>query len=203
MAKTRSGWPAATHDWTADVDLDHLASVRAQGSTCAPGGASHLVLEVLAYADDEAAELGRTGTCLVTLHADGSVSVADDGRGTQTRSDEHGAPVRKPVMSTKDLRFFDDPASPLLPDGHPRRGISVVAALSAWLVHENRRADGAWTRRYEHGVPAGDLVAISATGSGGTTVRFLPDCDLVPVDTKSLGRLARFPHLTIALAEQP
>ncbi len=204
VVETRSGWPATTHEWSADVDLDHLASIRAAGATSAPGGAGHLVLEVLAYADDEAAELGRTGACSVTLHDDGSVSVADDGRGTQTRYDEHGAPVRKPVMSTKDLRFFADPASPRLPDGRPRRGISVVAALSAWLVHENRRADGAWTQRYEHGVPVGGLVAIRATGTTGTTVHFLPYDDVVPVkvDAGTLRRLARFPHLTITLEEQ-
>jgi DNA gyrase/topoisomerase IV subunit B len=36
----------------------------------------------------------------------------------------------------------------------PRRGISVVAALSEWLVHTNRRRDDAWTQRYEHGIPS-------------------------------------------------
>jgi len=51
-----------------------------------------------------------------------SVSVADDGRGTDTRLDDRGEPLRKPIMSTRDLRFFDVPDPPLLPDGHPRRG---------------------------------------------------------------------------------
>ena len=57
-------------------------------------------------------------------------AVADNGRGTDTRYDERGEPVRKPVMATKDLRFFDTAGAELLPDGHPRRGMSVVAALS-------------------------------------------------------------------------
>lgn len=70
--------------------------------------------------------------------------------------------VKKPVMATKDLRFFDHPGAQLLPDGQPRRGMSVVAALSEWLVHTNRRAGGAWTQRYEHGVPATGLNPIAA-----------------------------------------
>ena len=169
-------WPT-THDWARSVDVAHLEGVRRAPDRYAPGGATHLVLEVIAYAADEAEAAGTTtGWCRVTLHADGSVSVSDDGRGTDTRTDPTGRPVRKPVMSTKDIRFFDSPEPPLLPDGHPRRGISIVAALSEWLVHTNRRADGAWTQRYEGGVPAGDLVAASPDDdtSTGTTVHFRP-----------------------------
>jgi len=105
--------------------------------------------------------------------------VADDGRGTDTRRDDDGRLVRKPVMATKDLRFFDRDCA-VLPDGSTRRGMSVVAALSTWLEHTNYRMDGAWTQRYEHGLPAGDLVELSPSGRTGTTVRFLPDAKLVP-----------------------
>ena len=101
----------------------------------------HLVLEVIAYAADEAEDTaGRR--CAVTLHNDGSVSAADNGRGTDTRYDAQGRPIRKPVMATKDLRYFDFPDAQLLPDGHARRGMSVVAALSEWLIHTNYRHDG-------------------------------------------------------------
>jgi DNA gyrase subunit B len=140
----------------------------------APGGVRHLVLVVIAYAADEAGSSGG-GRCAVTFRRDGSVSVSDDGRGTDTRRDSHGRVVKKPVMSTKDLRFFDSPGAQLLPDGHPRRGISVVAALSEWLVHANRRQDGAWTQRYEHGIPVTGLVPAPASSATGTTVHFRPD----------------------------
>ncbi|MCG0069047.1 hypothetical protein L0F81_38275 [Streptomyces tricolor] len=83
---------------------------------------------------------------MVTLHTDGSVSVKDDSRGTDTPIDEHGRVVKKPVMATKDLRFFDLPEAERLPDGYPRRGMSVVAALSEWLIHTNRRLNGSWSR---------------------------------------------------------
>ncbi|WP_275560102.1 hypothetical protein [Streptomyces sp. 5-6(2022)] len=79
------------------------------------------------------------------------------------------------LMATKDLRFFDLPEWERLPDGHPRRGMSVVAALSEWLIHTNRRLNGSWTQRYEHDVPVTDLEPVEADGTTGTCVRFLPD----------------------------
>ncbi len=117
-----------THDWRRSVDLAHLVAVRAEPDRFAPGGVAHLLLEVLGYAAEEAQARGG-GRCVVRLPADGSVSVADDGRGTQVRS-EQGEVIRKPVMATPDLRFFERPDPVLLPDGHPRRGMSTVAALS-------------------------------------------------------------------------
>jgi DNA gyrase subunit B len=140
-------WANTTHDWAVAVDRDHLDAIRAESGTYAPGGMLHLVLEVLAYADDEAEALGRRGKASVTVHADGSVSVADDGRGTDTRLDAGGNLIKKPVVATKDLRFFDDDHDVTLPDGAPRRGMSVVAALSHWLTHTNRRQNGAWTQQ--------------------------------------------------------
>jgi DNA gyrase subunit B len=168
-----------THDWSRSVDREHLAAIRAAPERFAPGGVGHLLLEVLAYAAEEAESQGA-GHCVVRLDADGSVLVADDGRGTQVRVEGDGV-VRKPVMSTPDLRFFDRADPVLLPDGRPRRGISVVAALSGWLVHTNRRPEGAWEQRYEHGVPVTDLVPVPDDGSTGTAVHLLPDASLEPL----------------------
>ncbi|MFE2475673.1 ATP-binding protein [Streptomyces sp. NPDC059389] len=171
-----ASWRNTTHDWARSVDAEHLARIRRDPAVFAPGGVLHLLLEVVAYAADEA-ECSGGGRCTVTLHADGSVSVADEGRGTDTRLDGRGRPVRKPVMATKDLRFFDHPGAQVLPDGHPRRGMSVVAALSARLVHTNRRAGGSWVQHYEHGVPVTDLTPVDGDGTTGTTVHFSPaDC---------------------------
>lgn len=102
-----------------------------------------------------------------------SVSVADNGRGTDTRYDAEGQPVKKPIMATKDLRFFDFPDAQQLFDGHPAGALSVVAALSPWLVHINRRRNGAWTQRNEYGVPVTGLDPIPHQDYTGTTVRFL------------------------------
>ncbi|MGW6689951.1 ATP-binding protein [Streptomyces sp. NPDC054961] len=187
------------------MDVDHLARIRRTPADFAPGGPGHLLLEVVAYAADEAASRDG-GRCVVTLHSDGSVSVKDDGRGTDTRVDEHGRVVKKPVMATKDLRFFDLPEAERLPDGHPRRGMSVVAALSEWLLHTNRRVNGSWTQRYEHGVPVTDLQPAEADGTTGTCVRFLPDEALRSRLSCTSGDLARWsdhwPDLTVRIEDQ-
>ncbi|MEV4799160.1 hypothetical protein AB0K18_04015 [Nonomuraea sp. NPDC049421] len=195
MSTSRGSWRNTTHDWATDVDHRHLAHIREDPAAYAPGGVLHLVLEVLAYPADEAAATGA-GRCTVTLHPDGSVSVADEGRGTDTRFDEHGRPVKKPVMASKDLRFFDHPGAQTLPDGHPRRGMSVVAALSDWLVHTNRRANGSWTQRYEHGVPVTGLEPVPDDGTTGTTVHFLPAPQVPPL----AGDLRSFVWPSLAVA---
>jgi len=178
MTKPSASWQNTTHDWATDLDAGHIVRIRRDPAVFAPGGSLHLVLEVLAYAADEA-ECSGSGQAVITVHDDGSLSIADDGRGTDTRADDLGRAVKKPVMTTKDLRFFDSPHAAALPDGHPRRGMSVVTALSAWLVHTNRRRDGAWTERYERGIPVTGLTPIPGNGTSGTTVRFLPDAALI------------------------
>jgi topoisomerase IV subunit B len=194
-----AGRTTTTHDWSNPSDASHLEHIRQNAATFAPGGARHLALEVIAYVADEA-EYSNGGRCAVTLHPNGSVSVSDNGRGTATRLDGNGQPVKKPVMTSKDLRFFDSPEAQQLPDGHPRRGISVVAALSEWLVHTNCRADGAWTQRYEHGTPVTGLAPIPADGTTGTTVHFLAGAGLRTATSLTLDELKRltvsWQHLT-------
>jgi topoisomerase IV subunit B len=195
-----AGRSATTHDWANPVDAEHLKGIRQDATAFAPGGVRHLVLEVIAYAADEA-EYGNGGRCAVTLHPDGSVSVSDDGRGTATRLASNGQAVKKPVMTSKDLRFFDSPGAQLLPDGYPRRGISVVSALSQWLIHTNRRTDGAWVQRYKHGTAVTGLVPIADDGTTGTTVHFRPEEALPATGALTAGDLARlaasWQHLTV------
>ncbi|MDJ1130498.1 ATP-binding protein [Streptomyces iconiensis] len=200
MDEATAAWRNTTHDWAGTVDAGHLTRIRNDPAEFAPGGVRHLVLEVMAYAADEAEARGG-GHCTVAFHTDGSVSVADDGRGTDTRFDGQGRPVKKPVMATKDLRFFGRPVARLLPDGCPRRGMSVVAALSEWLVHTNRRAGGAWVQRYEHGIPTTDLIPVADDGTTGTVVHFRPGEPLraaagpVAAETARLG--AAWPCLSV------
>lgn len=185
-----AAWTNPTHDWSATADHAHLATIRRSSSTYAPSGALHLLHEVLAYVADEAEAVGAAGaSCEVTLLADGSVAVRDQGRGTDTRRDDSGEVVRKPVMATKDLRFFDTPSAETLPDRHPRRGMSVVAALSDWLIHQNRRLDGAWQQRYEGGVPVSDLQQLPPDGTTGTVVCFRPSKELAPIAVDDLSRV--------------
>jgi DNA gyrase subunit B len=165
----------STHDWSVAVDADHLAEIWNADGRYSEGGITHLVLEVLAYPLDEAAS-GTTDRVRVTLHADGSISVEDNGRGTATWYDDAGNPKVKPIMATRDLRFFGVADVPVLPDGRVRSGISVVAAMSEWLTHTNRRAGGrGWAQRYERGLPKGPRIEIASGNTTGTTVHFRPD----------------------------
>ena len=100
----RAAWTATTHDWASDLDRAHLAEIRSRAAVYGAGGRRHLILEVLAYANEEAESLGRTGHAVVTMGDEGTVTVADDGRGTDTRVDQLGNVIRKPVMSTRDVR---------------------------------------------------------------------------------------------------
>jgi topoisomerase IV subunit B len=54
MGESRVRWRSTTHDWARDVDVDHLALIRKNPAAFAPGGLQHLILEVVAYAADEA-----------------------------------------------------------------------------------------------------------------------------------------------------
>ena len=205
MNDSTAPWLNTTHDWAQTVDAEHLTEIRQHPAKFAPGGTLHLILEVIAYAADEAEGEASTGRCVVTLHRDGSVSVADNGRGTDTRRDEQGQPIKKPVMATKDLRFFEFADAEQLPDGYPRRGMSVVAALSEWLIHTNRRRNGAWTQRYDHGIPVTDLLAIPDGDATGTTVRFRPNAALgisgLPSASDLVQLVAIWPQLTVHVVE--
>ncbi len=194
-------WRTTTHDWGTSVDHVHLAELRCGALMLGGVSLRHLVLEVLAYANDEAEALGRRGLAVVTLHPDGSVEIRDDGRGTDTRRDDAGRIVRKPVMATQDVRFADPGSAPRLADRRPRLGMSSVAAVSRWLVHTNRREEGAWSQRYEHGVPTTTLADVAGcAGEGtGTSVRFLPDPAYVTVGVLSTSDLGGHAWIEVAL----
>ena len=84
-------------------------------------------------------------------------------------------------------------------------GISVVAALSEWLIHTNRRAGGSWTQRYEQGVPTSDLTPVADDGTTGTTVHFQPDIAILvsPVMmAPQLTRAANWPQLRVELVDE-
>ena len=80
--------------------------------------------------------------------------------------------------------------------------MSVVSALSEWLVHVNSRDDGSWCQRYEDGVPVTDLLPIAGDGMSGTTVHFMPGEALrgAPINLSELARCVRaWRHLDVEL----
>ena len=148
-----------THDWAADPqDVAHVSYIRAApdrfvGALDADG-VVHLLLEVLAYAQDEAIA-GGAKRARIECFGDRFV-VSDDGRGTQlVRHPDTGALLVKPIMASADLRCFGRDDAPLLASGAKRNGISVVNALSSTLTHSSlRQGSIAWVQQYERGIPA-------------------------------------------------
>jgi DNA gyrase subunit B len=182
------------------VDQIHLAAIQDRRDLYGAGGVRHLILEVLAYANDEADSLGRVGRARVIMQPNATVTVVDDGRGTDTRIDSEGHVIRKPVMATKDIRFFDSLDSPLLPDGLPRRGMSTVAALSTELVHENHRAHGSWSQTYRQGIPEDQLQTLNESETTGTSVRFQTEVE--GTDALTAGDLVAFPWLHVEVDQR-
>jgi DNA gyrase subunit B len=146
-------------------------------------GLHHLVYEVVDNSVDEALA-GHCTEISVTIEADGTCTVRDNGRGIPV--DMH-ATMKKPalevVMTTLHAGGkFDDKAYKVSGGLHGV-GVSVVNALSEWCEVEVLKDGKLHTQRYEYGKPTGPMKTIPATGAAarkgsGTTTRFKPDAKI-------------------------
>ena len=136
----RPSWETSTHNWDADIDLEHLAEVRARlALPYLAGCCRHLILEILAYDNGEAKSQRRTGFATVTHLPHGWVTVPDDGRGTDTRRDSEGNAIHARLSTALPMRWTAeernvDGRSPKLrarPRKPPRKRC-VVTDLSVW-----------------------------------------------------------------------
>jgi DNA gyrase subunit B len=180
----------ASYEVTDIQVLEGLEAVRRRpgmyiGSTDVRG-LHHLVHEVVDNSVDEA----LSGTCdliEITLNADNSVTVVDNGRGipvgphpTQKKPDGTPMDALEVVHTILHAGGKFGGGGYKVASGLHGVGVSAVNALSAWLEVEVRRDGKVYGQRYEQGRPVTPVESKGKTKANdtGTTTTFMPDSEI-------------------------
>jgi len=141
-------------------------------------GLHHLVTEVVDNAVDEALA-GRNDSVEVTIHPDNSVTVRDRGAGIPVDViPEQGLPALTVVLTKLHAGGKFGGEGYKVSGGLHGVGVSVVNALSEWLVAEVERDGKVYRQEFERGVPKTDMKVVGMTKETGTTISFLPDAEV-------------------------
>jgi DNA gyrase subunit B len=139
-------------------------------------GLHHLVYELVYNSVDEALA-GYAKTIQVKIHADGSLSVADDGRGIPV--DTHpktGRPTLEVVMTMVGAGAKFGKGTYKISAGLHGIGAKAVTALSEWTQAEVRRNGKVYVQEYERGHPITEVKEMGVSSKRtGTKITFMPD----------------------------
>lgn len=147
-------------------------------------GLHHLIVEVVDNSIDEALA-GHCDYIKLTIHDDGSVTVADNGRGIPV--DEHPKlkiPAVEVVLTKLHAGGKFDKDSYKVSGGLHGVGVSCVNALSIFFSAEIHRDGSIYKMEFERGATKVPLKEIGKTKDTGTIIRFKPDSEIFTQTTE-------------------
>lgn len=157
-----------------------------------PDGLHQLVTEIVDNSIDEV-QAGDCDEIIVTINADGSITVSDNGRGVPVDRHETGISALEVIMTKLHAGGKFDGRTNVgykTAGGLHGVGASCVNALSKWTKVEVRRDGKIYVQKYKQGLPVTPVEEIGASEETGTITSFMPDDEIFEDIEFSFDRLA-------------